>query len=203
MKQQLIKQFTEINQRLYREANNPLRCHGVDHHLRVLANADHLVKKLSANVDESILIPACLLHDISCYVPDKVGQKEHHQVSRDMAEIELKRIDYPKNKIGKILEVIASHGTDHKPQNEQESVEAMILRDADKIETAGALGVARIIMAETRRDKSLEEIAEKWLNRIDKKFDSITLPQTKNMTANDYKYAKEFFEKLTKQLKNG
>jgi HD superfamily phosphodiesterase len=202
MNEQLVGQFAEINKRLYIEAKEPLRCHGVDHHIRVLNNASWLIDKLSADVDESVIIPACLLHDISGYDPERVGQEEHHQISCDTAEIELKKLNYPEGKIKEILEVIIRHGTDHKPKNGQEMIEASILRDADKMDAFGPIGVARIIMAETRRKRTLEEIISKWESRITNKWDSITFPETKEKIKSEFDYARNFFKEAKRKLNN-
>jgi HD superfamily phosphodiesterase len=93
-----------------------------------------------------------------------------------------------------------SHGTDHRPENGRELTEATILRDADKMDAFGETGVARIIMAETRRNRTLYEIVSKWAPRISHKWDSITYLETKEAVEKDYLFAKDFFQTALNKL---
>lgn len=195
---QLIQKILAINKELYKKAKKPLQCHGPEHHLRVCKKALELIKTEKLNVDVEVLIAACLLHDLSAYYPSKIGQEEHHEASCRIAKKELKKISYDDRKIDLILKAIIRHGTEHRPKDGKEMVEAAVLRDADKTESLGVIGVARIITAETRRDRSIDFIVDKWLSRIDKKYDSLTFESSKKKLKKEYLYAKEYF----KQLKN-
>lgn len=202
MDQNLVRQFSDINKRLYNEAASPLRCHGLDHHLRVLHFAYHLISQLNLKVDDQILIPACLLHDISAYNPDQIGQEEHHEVSAMIAKKELELIKYSAEKITKILLSIKSHGTGHRPKTGAEFAEASLLRDADKMDSFGKIGVSRIIMAETRRGRTLQEISQKWTKHLPDKWNSLTFSETKNIIKEEYFYSQKFFDQLAKELNN-
>lgn len=197
----LIAKFLKINEDLYAKAKSPMKSHGPDHHYRVCLNALKLVKKLDFKVDMEVLIPAALLHDLAAYHPEIIGEN-YHDFDYQLAEEVLKKENYPEEKIKSVLEVIKNHGSDPKFKKEDEAVEVSILRDADKFESLGAIGVARIIMARTERGDTLQKIVKDFYHdgRIQRKFDSITFPESKEMIKKDYEYSLSYFKQLAELL---
>ena len=195
----LVQQFLRINQKLFKEAKAPLLCHGPEHHMRVCKYALWLADKSGTNIDESVLVPACLLHDISACRPEEISESDHHLAGAEMAKERLEKIGYPPDKIKRITAAISGHRTDHKKQK-IEIPEMTILRDADKIDSFGAVGVVRIIMAETRRNRTLEEIADKWVDHIEAKWKSITFAQSRKKAKANYLFSKNFFDDLKNSL---
>lgn len=108
--------------------------HGWDHIQRVLGYALKLSK--SEKPDMNILIPSVLLHDI-----DR-GRKAHFDSSLPMRF--LKKAGYSDEESKRIMECIEAHSTfsDKKPG----TIEEKILFDADKLDSFGALGIARFFM---------------------------------------------------------
>ncbi|NOZ44894.1 MAG: hypothetical protein GXP45_07275 [bacterium] len=58
-----------------------------------------------------------------------------------MAEAILRDLQYPETKIQHIQDCIVSHR--YRTENKPKSIEAKIVFDADKLETVGAIGIAR------------------------------------------------------------
>jgi uncharacterized protein len=115
--------------------------HKMDHVMRVYNMCLLLAK--NEDVDLDILKAAALLHDIarSKEDEDKTGKVDHALLGAEMAESILKDLDFPREKIQSVKDCIASHRyrNDHEPK----TMEAKILFDADKLDTIGAIGVAR------------------------------------------------------------
>ncbi len=199
----LVKKFYKINLDLYNKAKNPLKCHGPDHHARVCENALWLAKEIKADFEPEVLIPACFLHDVTGFYPEK-SEDEHNRHHDDTvhAEKALKKISYPADKITKILHIITLHGSDPKLHSKNEPIEATLLRDADKMDIFGPLGVSRIIMALTRRGKSLNEIVDVYHahKKIEQKFKAITFPAARAKVRKNYEYSKLFFKELDHTL---
>ena len=117
--------------------------HDKDHIYRVLFNALEIAKSEEA-VDYDVLICACLLHDI--------GRKEqfenpalcHAIVGGEKAYHFLTEQGFDEVYAGKVKSCIKTHRfrKNHQPN----SIEAKILFDADKLETAGAVGIARTLI---------------------------------------------------------
>lgn len=115
--------------------------HDFDHVMRVYNLALRLAE--GENVDMEVIEAAALLHDIGGRreVDDPTGKTDHAIESAEMAEPILSDLGYSPEKIKHIQSCVISHRyrTDNKPQTR----EAEILFDADKLETVGAIGIAR------------------------------------------------------------
>lgn len=117
--------------------------HGEDHIYRVLYNALEIAKK-EKDIDYDVLICACLLHDI--------GRKEqfenpalcHAEVGGEKAYRFLLENDFSPVFAEHVKKCIVSHR--FRKNNPPESIEAKILFDADKLEAAGVVGIARTLI---------------------------------------------------------
>lgn len=117
--------------------------HDKDHIYRVLYNALDIAFG-EANVDYDVLICACLLHDI--------GRKErfenpvlcHAQLGAKKAYDFLINNQFQLDFAEKVKHCIQTHR--YRKNSPPESLEAKILFDADKIDVAGAIGIARTLV---------------------------------------------------------
>ena len=185
----------------FAKAQNPLRSHGPDHHLRVYQHALALSRKLNVAYDDEILAGAALLHDMAAYYPDQTGDA-YHDFDHTLAAEVLAAIDFPENKREAVLFAIAHHGSDAKYKSADEPVEVSLLRDADKLDVFGPIGVARIIMVRTLKGDTLKDIVEDFYvhGHLKRKWDSITHAAAKEMAQKDYEYSKAFFAQLAQTL---
>lgn len=197
----IAKTILDANQKLYQEADNPLRSHGPDHHLRVYEHAIGLAKESHLSYDEDIMAAAALLHDVSAYQPDVVGDN-YHEHDHIVAHSVLKSINFPQNKIPAVLEAIANHGSDAVYKKDNELTEVTLLRDADKLDVFGPLGVARIIMVRTLRGDTLQAIVDEfWTNgHLERKWQSLSLDSARELAQKNYKYSQDFFSQLDRSL---
>lgn len=124
--------------------------HDKEHIYRVLYTALHIAQ-FCENVDTDILIAACLLHDTAR--PEQLENPKvcHAEKGAQRAFEFLSRNGFDKSFAEKVSSCILTHRfrNDRQPQ----SIEAKILFDADKIDVAGAMGIARTLIysGETRR----------------------------------------------------
>jgi len=117
--------------------------HGIHHTERVY----HLCKKLSSEkVDEDVLLPAAILHDIARDQEDNDDSRktDHAELGAEMSEKILMEIGFEQNKIEEIKHCIRTHR--FRGNKKSETIEAKILSDADKLDAIGAVGVARMFM---------------------------------------------------------
>lgn len=117
--------------------------HDKEHIYRVLYNA-MIIADNEANVDYDVLIASCLLHDI--------GRKEqyenpvlcHAAVGSEKAYRFLTENGFDVDYAEKVRQCIKTHR--YRKSSPPESIEAKILFDADKIDVAGAMGIARTLL---------------------------------------------------------
>jgi uncharacterized protein len=108
------------------------------HVKRVLRMARYIGKIEGADID--ILEAAALLHDIG--ISQEIGEGvDHAETSAKMANVFLRDIGFDLNKLDRVVESIRYHRYGGKIH--PESLEGKILQDADRLDTLGAIGVAR------------------------------------------------------------
>lgn len=117
--------------------------HDKEHVYRVLYSALDIAEH-EKDVDYDILISACLLHDIAREEQNKNPELCHAQVGAEKAYKFLVENNFETGFAEKVKHCISSHR--FRKNNEPESLEAKILFDADKIDAAGTLGIARTLV---------------------------------------------------------
>ena len=117
--------------------------HDREHVYRVLHTALQIAKS-EAEVDLDVLACACLLHDI--------GRKEqfenpglcHAMVGGEKAFVFLKQNGFSEFFAQQVKHCVQTHR--FRKSMQPESLEAQILFDADKLDAAGAMGIARTLL---------------------------------------------------------
>lgn len=128
--------------------------HNLDHVMRVY-NLCLLLAEHEENVDLHVLIPAALLHDIARVKEsnDNTGKTDHAILGSEIAGRILRDLEYGEDKIEEIKHCIASHR--FRSGNEPRTIEAKILFDADKLDSLGAIGIARTFMISGQFEQKL------------------------------------------------
>ena len=131
--------FQKIKEIVAKELSNST--HQMDHVMRVHDLC--LLLAQNEDVDLDVLRAAALLHDIAREKEDNdpSGETDHAILSADMAIPILRSLEFSEDEINHIKDCIISHRykTDIVPKTQ----EAKILFDADKLDTVGAIGIAR------------------------------------------------------------
>lgn len=136
---------TEQARELYRAGD---AAHGFEHVLRVY----RLTEKIGAaeGADLAILRPAALLHDVENSMTDEKKRRNHHLFSAEIAGNHLRKHGWAERKIREVKHCIRAHR--YRDENEiPHSLEAKVLFDADKLDSIGAVGVARAIAVSVER----------------------------------------------------
>ena len=117
--------------------------HDKEHVYRVLYTALAIAKK-ETDVDYDILIGACLLHDIGRQEQLEDPALCHALVGGDKAYVFLKDHGFPEEYAARVRQCIRTHR--FRKNDPPQSLEAKILFDADKLDVAGAMGIARTLV---------------------------------------------------------
>lgn len=117
--------------------------HDKEHIYRVLYHALEIAKT-EAGVDYDVLIAACLLHDIARKEQFENPALCHAQVGGVKAYRFLTEHGFDENYAERVKQCISTHR--YRNNNRPQSLEAKILFDADKLDIAGAMGIARTLV---------------------------------------------------------
>ena len=156
------EKFQKIKEAVKKELS--CSAHNMDHILRVYNLSLQIAK--DDNIDLDVLKAAVLLHDIARVKEDNdhSGKTDHAILSAEMAVPILKESGFSEDKIKHVQDCIISHR--YRTGNEPKTLEAQILFDADKLDTVGAIGLARAFIwtgihkAKIYSDSSIEEYIE-------------------------------------------
>ncbi|MDI6618860.1 MAG: HD domain-containing protein [Clostridiales bacterium] len=132
--------------------------HDKEHIYRVLYMALDIAK-YEENVDKDTLIAACLLHDIGREEQFKNPAIDHAKAGSKKAYDFLVKSGWSDRRAWHVRECILTHRfrSDHLPK----SIEAQILFDADKLDVAGTLGIARTLVYTGQVSEPLYSVDEK------------------------------------------
>lgn len=108
--------------------------HDFDHVLRVLALAERIARAEGANL--AVVRTAALLHDVA----ESEDRNAHHLVGAQRARALL--AGEPPEFVEAVAHCIEAHRFRHEPS--PQTLEAKVLSDADKLDSIGAIGVARV-----------------------------------------------------------
>lgn len=117
--------------------------HDKHHVYRVLNSALDIANHIDTK-DIDVLIAACLLHDIGREKQSFDLELCHAQIGSEMAYKFLLSQKWDEKKALHVKECIATHR--YRGDNMPQSIEAKILFDADKLDSSGAIGIARTLI---------------------------------------------------------
>jgi len=134
-------QFTALEN--YMLASMEDSAHDSQHIYRVLYLALDIAVH-EADVDMDVLIAACLLHDIGRKAQAENPALCHAKVGSEMTYQYLLSTDWEPAKAAHVRDCILSHR--YRGDTSPQSIEAKIVFDADTLEAAGAMGIARTLL---------------------------------------------------------
>ena len=128
--------------------------HDVLHLDRVWSNA-HRIAKDEGGIDLRVLLAAAYLHDLVNLPKDHPDRKKASKLSEQKAEPILAQLGYSDAEIIAAQHAIEAHS--YSAGIEPKSQEAVILRDADRLDALGAVGIARTFMVAGQMDRPLAD----------------------------------------------
>jgi len=150
------KDYAEIEAYMLSQMHDS--AHDKHHIYRVLNSAVDIFRHESSACFD-VLAAACLLHDIGRKAEIENPATCHAKAGSEMAYAFLLSLKWPVEKACHVRECIASHRyrVNHPPK----TIEAKILFDADKIDAAGAIGIARTLIYKGTLDRLLYEVDDR------------------------------------------
>lgn len=188
---------------------NCCEAHDKEHIYRVLYNALDIANHEN-NVDMDVLITACLLHDIGRSAEIKDKSIDHAEYGSKTAYDWLIKNGFDDEFSLKVGDCILCHR--FRGNNIPNSVEAKVLYDADKLDAAGLIGVARTlvykgainepiytvennVVQDGTKSKS-ESFFTEYIYRLSKIYDKMLTERGKELALKRKAEAEDFYNKL-------
>lgn len=166
----------------HENGHNDDASHDIGHFRRVYNVAVEINTKDNSNADELVLLAAAYFHDLVNPPKNSSDRSKASTLSAQKTKGILQDMDFPKEKLDSVSHAIIAHS--FSANIRPETIEAKIIQDADRMESLGAIGIARTMYVSAKIGSNL--------------FDSSD-PLAKNRPLNDTEYALDHFE--TKLLK--
>ncbi len=135
----LIEFESLLTKKIAQIATNDDPTHDFLHFKRVVAMAKKLCHEEKGKLE--VVLPAAWLHDFVIIPKNDSRRKQASRLSAQEAVKFLKEISYPEQYYDEISHAIEAHS--FSANIPTESLEAMIVQDADRLDGLGAIGVAR------------------------------------------------------------
>lgn len=187
--------------------------HDWSHTERVLKTALYLGKKEKA--DQEIIRYAAILHDIARPLEDASrGRICHAKKGAQLAEKILKKYRFPEEKINAVVHCIETHR--YRGKLRPLSREAKVLFDADKLDSIGAVGLARsflfagevgakvhdrhVDVSRTRPYTREDTAYREYLVKLQYVKNSMLTSEGRKIARSRHEYMKQFFKRLNEEI---
>jgi uncharacterized protein len=116
--------------------------HDINHVKRVVKNCSYLTDIEGANAQ--ITLPAAWLHDCVAVAKDSPLRAQGSRLAAQAATQFLSGVDYPAGLLPAVYHAIEAHSysADIPPR----TLEAQVVQDADRLDSLGAIGIARCLL---------------------------------------------------------
>lgn len=125
--------------------------HDLGHVRRVVRNVDQLTAEESA--DAWVTLPAAWLHDCVAIAKDSPLRSKGSQLAAEAATKFLQGIGYPEKKLDEVRHAIEAHS--FSAAIPTRSLEAKVVQDGDRLDSLGAIGIARCLLVGGKLNRPL------------------------------------------------
>jgi uncharacterized protein len=127
--------------------------HDLTHLRRVLKNANLIADEIGEPICRLTLLAAVWLHDIVSFEKNDPRRVDASRFAAMKAKTLLEDAGVPPEKLAGVTHAIEAHS--FSANIEPQTVEAMILQDADRLDALGAVGIARVFYVGGRIGRAL------------------------------------------------
>ena len=167
--------------------------HDAEHSMRVYRNACMIAEEEAA-CDREIVALAALLHDVD-------DHKLFSTKDNANARIFLTENHVPTKRINRICEVINSVSFSRNKGRRPETIEAMIVQDADRLDALGAIGIARTFAYGGEHGQPLEKSVQHFHDKLLLLNDLMNTEMGKALAEKRHAFLEIFLKELYEETK--
>jgi len=151
-----LDRWGDLFERFLRDREQIDPAHGMDHVKRVVANALRLAEAEGARLE--VVLPAAWLHDCVVVPKDSADRSSASKMAALTARRLLDSSGYDPGCLDEIEHAIEAHS--FSACIAPRTLEAKVVQDADRLDSLGAIGVARCLMLGGRLDRPLYDAGD-------------------------------------------
>lgn len=125
--------------------------HDISHVRRVAANVAELTRVENAN--SWVTLPAAWLHDCVAVAKDSPLRAQGSRLAAEAATAFLSTVDYPPPLLEQVFHAIEAHS--YTAAIPARTLEARVVQDGDRLDSLGAIGIARCLLVGGRLNRPL------------------------------------------------
>jgi uncharacterized protein len=137
--------------------------HDIAHTRRVVKNTISLSG--SEGADLRVTLPSAWLHDCVAVPKDSPLRSQGSRLAAEAAVEFLARVDYPAELLPEVAHAIEAHS--FSADIPVRTLEAGVVQDADRLDSLGAIGIARCLLVGGRLDRPLCDPEDPFCDRRD------------------------------------
>ena len=160
--------------------------HGADHALRVYRNARKIMES-HPEADSFVVAIAALLHDTDDH---KLFDTKDNANARAFLE----KKELPADTIEFICKIINSVSFSQNRGKKPDSIEGMIVQDADRLDAIGAIGIARTFAYGGKAGRSLDDSIKHFYDKLLLLKDELNTDGAKKLADKRHEYMVGFLE---------
>jgi len=207
MKEEFFEKLREKAKGYFKDGDG----HGFDHVERVYNMAIKISE--GEDVDMDVVRAAALLHDVARSKEDDDSDLCHADEGAKMAVDILREMDFPEDKIEKVVHAILVHR--YSKGMKAESREAEIIQDADRLDVLGAIILTRVFARCGKKNTVIYDpdvpVMDKYnginttgINHLKEKSleivpESFKTPRAREIARSRYDYVKGFIDRFEKE----
>ncbi|MFX0047645.1 MAG: HD domain-containing protein [Candidatus Hermodarchaeota archaeon] len=174
---------------------------GKSHFKRIYELSKKLASLQGVDYDDDSLLAAAYLHDIGAFEPYSKKGEDHSSIAVKESEEILLSIDFPREKIPLVKDIIKGHMFYSKPS---EYIESKIFHDADTLDFLGIIGITRLLATVGKEDwtadlNSAVKLIQKFYNDLPPKLVTTEAKKICEKRQSEMEY---FLENLSQQTNN-
>ena len=135
--------------------------HDISHVRRVVANTRVLTQLEQA--DPRVTLPAAWLHDCVAIAKDDPRRSQGSRLAAEAAVAFLQTQPYPPELLDGVRHAVEAHS--YSAGITAETVEAKVVQDADRMDSLGAIGIARCLLVGGRLDRPLMALEDPFCDQ--------------------------------------
>ncbi|MEJ8567642.1 HD domain-containing protein [Elongatibacter sediminis] len=158
-----LQELQDLCEGFVRRVEAADHAHDIGHVQRVVRNTAWLTGE--ENADPWITLPAAWLHDCVAVAKDSPLRAQGSRLAADAAAEFLRGIGYPEDQLDAVRHAIEAHS--YSAGIPADTLEARIVQDGDRLDSLGAIGIARCLLVGGRLNRPLASADDPFCDERD------------------------------------